>query len=136
MQQNRKRRRIRSQNNDLADTAVESLGRFVGALFQLAVVRGLLHEVEDFLREGLVGDGPGRGFVGHVELCVVRVLADVDEGDRDGGECERLARCRRVHGLVLENRERCECVELFSECRSLARALGPRLGKIEAGPSP
>ena len=59
MQQDRKRRSIGSQDYDLADTTVERLGRFVGALFQLAVVRGLLDEVENFLRQGLVGHWPG-----------------------------------------------------------------------------
>ena len=50
MQQDGQRRRIRRQNDNLRDTAIQRLGRFVGALFQLSVVRGLLHEVEDFLR--------------------------------------------------------------------------------------
>ena len=31
---------------------------FVRALFQLSVVGGLLDEIEDGLRQGLVGDGP------------------------------------------------------------------------------
>lgn len=64
MQQNGQRRRVRSQNHNLADAAVQRLGGFVGAFFQLAVVRGLLDEVENLLREGLVGDGPGGAFVG------------------------------------------------------------------------
>ena len=65
MQQNRKRRCIRSQDHDLADTAIQRLGRFVGALLQLAVVRGLLDEIENFLRQGLVGHRPCCRFGGH-----------------------------------------------------------------------
>lgn len=70
MQENGERRGVCSEDDNLADTSVERLGRFVGALFQLSVVRGLLDEIEDFLRQGLVRDGPGGGFVGHFERYV------------------------------------------------------------------
>ena len=43
---------VSGQDDDLGDTAVEGLGCFVGALLQLAVVRGLLDEVENVLGEG------------------------------------------------------------------------------------
>ena len=59
MKQDSERRSIGGQNDDFGNTSVERLCSFVGALFQLAVVRGLLDEVEDFLGEGCVGDGPG-----------------------------------------------------------------------------
>ena len=65
VQQDCQRRRVGGEDDDLGDTSVESLGRLVGALLQLTVVRGLLHEVEDLLREGLVGDRPGSGFGCH-----------------------------------------------------------------------
>lgn len=54
-----RRKLTSSENDDLGSTTVQGLGGFVGALLQLAVVRGLLDEVEDRLRESLVGDGPG-----------------------------------------------------------------------------
>jgi hypothetical protein len=49
---------VGGQDDDLGDTAVEGLGGLVGALLQLAVVGGLLDEVEDLLGESLVGLGP------------------------------------------------------------------------------
>jgi hypothetical protein len=43
---------------------------FVCAFLQLAVMRGLLDNSEDLLRESLVGDRPGGGWiVGHVGSC-------------------------------------------------------------------
>jgi hypothetical protein len=40
---------------------------FVGTFLQLAVVGSLLDNVEDFLSEGLVGNGPSSGLsVGHI----------------------------------------------------------------------
>lgn len=57
---------IGGEDDNLRDTSVESLGGLVGALLQLAVVAGLLHEVEDLLGEGLVGDRPCGGLGGHV----------------------------------------------------------------------
>lgn len=65
MQQDRKWRGVCSQDDNLTDTSVQRLGRLVGAFLKLSVVRGLLDEVENFLRQGLVGDRPGCGFVGH-----------------------------------------------------------------------
>lgn len=71
MQQNRERRGVRSEDDNLTDAAVEGLGRFVGALLQLAVVRGLLDEVQNLLREGCVGDGPGGVGGGHSLFAMV-----------------------------------------------------------------
>lgn len=59
MEKNGKRRGVRCKNDDLGDASVQSLGCFVRAFFELAVMRGLLHDIEDFLRECCVGDGPG-----------------------------------------------------------------------------
>ena len=57
---------IRCHDDELADSAVESFSRFVGALFEHFVVGGLLHEVEDLLCELGVGQGEGFGVdVGH-----------------------------------------------------------------------
>ena len=50
---------VGGEDDDLGDSSVQYLDSFVGALFELAVVRGLLDDVEDFLGEGGVGDGPG-----------------------------------------------------------------------------
>jgi hypothetical protein len=44
---------VRSEDDQLADTAVEGLGSLVGTLLQLPVMCGLLYEVKDLLREGL-----------------------------------------------------------------------------------
>lgn len=55
MQQDRQRRRVGGQDDELADTAVQGLGRLVGALLRLAVVGRLLDQVEEFLLERLVG---------------------------------------------------------------------------------
>lgn len=52
---------VGGEDDDLGDSAVERLGRLVGALLQLAVVAGLLDDVEDLLGEGRVGDGPSWG---------------------------------------------------------------------------
>jgi hypothetical protein len=59
---------------------------FVSPLFQLSVVAGLLDDVEDFLREGFVGDGPGCGGVvfGHC-LSIHWARASVDVCEVDGG---------------------------------------------------
>lgn len=59
MQQDSERACIRRENNQLRSTAIERLGRFVGTLFQLLVVRSLLNDIKDVLGEGFVGDGPG-----------------------------------------------------------------------------
>ena len=65
------RRGVGGQDDNLGDTSVEGLGGLVGTLLQLAVVAGLLHEVEDLLGESLVGDGPRGGLGGHVDgICV------------------------------------------------------------------
>lgn len=50
---------IGGQNDDLGGSAVQGLGGLVGTLLQLAVVAGLLDEVEQGLGEALIGDGPG-----------------------------------------------------------------------------
>lgn len=47
MQQDFNRLRIGSHDDDFGDTAVECLGGFVGTLFGLLVVGGLLDEIEE-----------------------------------------------------------------------------------------
>jgi hypothetical protein len=54
---------VGGENDELGGTTVKGLGGLVGALLDLAVVSGLLHEVEEALGEGLIGDGPGWGVV-------------------------------------------------------------------------
>lgn len=49
MKKDSQRGGIGSQDDDFRGTAVQRLGGFVGALFELAVVRGLLDEVEEGL---------------------------------------------------------------------------------------
>lgn len=65
---------VGSKDDDLRDTTVESFGGLVGALLQLAVVGGLLDEVEDFLAEGLVGLGPCSAGVGHRRYLFAEVV--------------------------------------------------------------
>jgi hypothetical protein len=52
-------RGVGGEDDELGGSAVKRLGSLVGALLQLAVVAGLLDEVEELLGEGFVGDGPG-----------------------------------------------------------------------------
>lgn len=49
---------VGGEDDNLGDTTVKSLGRLVGTLLQLAVVGGLLDDVEDLLGEGRIGDWP------------------------------------------------------------------------------
>jgi hypothetical protein len=44
---------VRSEDDQLADSAVEGLGSLVGALLKLAVMSGLLDKVKDLLRKSL-----------------------------------------------------------------------------------
>lgn len=53
VEKNGQGRSVGSEDDDFGDTAIQRLGALVGALLQLAVVRRLLHEIEDFLRKGL-----------------------------------------------------------------------------------
>ena len=84
------------EDNDLGDSAVESLGRLVRTFLQLAVMAGLLDNVEDLLREGRVGDGPGcrkdvRSFFREkiilaAVLTSARVLFVRHDVDKEGGK--------------------------------------------------
>lgn len=56
MQQNLERLRVGGEDDELASAAIQRLGRLVGALLQLAVVRGLLDQVQDRLRQRGVGE--------------------------------------------------------------------------------
>lgn len=58
MEEDRKRGGVGGEDDDFRDTSVQGLGGLVGALLQLAGVRGLLDDVEDLLGESCVGDGP------------------------------------------------------------------------------
>jgi len=61
---------VGSEDDDLADSAVKSLGRLVGAFLQLAVVGCLLNKIEDLLCKSCVGNGPGGRavlFFGHLD---------------------------------------------------------------------
>ena len=49
MEENGERSSVCGEDDDLADTTVEGLGSFVGTLLELAVVRGLLNDVENLL---------------------------------------------------------------------------------------
>lgn len=49
---------VGGEDDDLGDSAVKGLGSLVGTLLQLAVVGGLLDDIEDLLGEGRVGDWP------------------------------------------------------------------------------
>jgi hypothetical protein len=58
VKQDGERNSVSSQNDNLGDATVEGLGSFVGAFFELTVVRCLLDKVENVLGERCVGDGP------------------------------------------------------------------------------
>ena len=51
MEKDRKGGRIGCEDDDLGDSSIQGLRGLVGTLLQLAVVRGLLDDVEDFLGE-------------------------------------------------------------------------------------
>lgn len=70
---------VGGQDDDLRDTSVEGLGGLVGTLLQLAVVAGLLDEVEDLLGEGLVGDRPRGGLGGH-DVVVLKIVKKIWQG--------------------------------------------------------
>lgn len=59
MKENRKRSSVRCENDNLRNTTVQCLGCLVGTFLQLAEMRRLLDNVEDFLGKSCVGDWPG-----------------------------------------------------------------------------
>ena len=61
VQQDLQRLSVGSHNDELGNAAVQRLGGFVGALLELLVVRGLLDQVQDLLRERRVSQGVGFG---------------------------------------------------------------------------
>jgi len=50
---------VGGEHNEFADTTIEGLGGFIGSLLQLAVVGRLLNDVENLLRQGVIGEGEG-----------------------------------------------------------------------------
>lgn len=67
VQEDGQRSGVGSEDDDLGDAAVESLGGLVGALLQLLVVGCLLDDIQDLLGQGCVGRGPGwRGMLAEV----------------------------------------------------------------------
>ena len=63
VEKNGERGGVSGEDDQLADSAVEGLGRLVSAFFQLAVMGRLLNEVKNLLRESLVGLGPSCGLL-------------------------------------------------------------------------
>jgi len=59
MEENLERLGVSGEDDELSSTTIEGLGGFVGSLLELPVVGGLLHEVEDLLRERGVREGEG-----------------------------------------------------------------------------
>ena len=49
MKEDRKRGGVRSKDDDFGDASVQGLCCLVGTLLQLAIVRCLLNDIEDFL---------------------------------------------------------------------------------------
>jgi hypothetical protein len=70
VQDDRQRGGVGSENDKLAGSTGERLGRLVSTLLQLAVMAALLDKVEELLGKSRVGLGPGSGFV-LVSHCVV-----------------------------------------------------------------
>lgn len=58
MEQDRERRGIRGQDDQLRGTTIQGLGGLVRTLLQLAVMGRLLDQIQDVLSQSLVGDGP------------------------------------------------------------------------------
>lgn len=50
MEENGERRSVGSENDDLTNTTIQGLRRFVCAFLELTVVGGLLNDVKDLLR--------------------------------------------------------------------------------------
>jgi len=61
---------VSSQDDKLCDASVKSFGSFVCTLLQLLVLRSLLNEVENLIRESSVRDRPSLPFllIGHVDM--------------------------------------------------------------------
>lgn len=59
MEEDRQRRGVRRENDNLGDTTVQGLRGLVGTLLQLAVVGRLLNDVKDLLGESSISYGPG-----------------------------------------------------------------------------
>jgi len=69
MEENLQRSGVSCEYDEFRDTSVEGFGRFIRTLFQLAVVRCLLDEIEDLLGEGLISEGESFGInTSHLEL--------------------------------------------------------------------
>lgn len=58
VEKNGERGSVCCEDNDLRDTTVQGLGSLVGSLLQLTEVGRLLNNVEDFLGQSRIGDGP------------------------------------------------------------------------------
>lgn len=54
MQNNFDRLDIRRHYDELTDTTVQRLGRLVGTLLELLVVRSLLRQIQDLIRQGSI----------------------------------------------------------------------------------
>ena len=61
MQENGERLGVGGQHDQISNATIERLGGFVGALLELLVVVGLLHQVQDGRRQLGVGQGEGLG---------------------------------------------------------------------------
>lgn len=58
MKKDSKRGSVCCKDDDLRDTSVQSLCSLVGPLFQLSGMACLLHNVQQLLGQGRIGDGP------------------------------------------------------------------------------
>jgi hypothetical protein len=69
-----------SHDDELANPTVQSLGSLVGTLLELLVVRSLLDQIEDLVRQLSVGEGESLGVgsgAGHCVCASVDVVVDV-----------------------------------------------------------
>lgn len=61
MQDNFNRLNISSHHDELANATIQRLGRLIGTLLELLVVRRLLNQVENLVRQAGIGQGESFG---------------------------------------------------------------------------
>jgi hypothetical protein len=98
VQENLKRLGIGSHDNEFRSSSVESLGGFVGSLFELLVVRSLLDQVKNLV--GQVGIGKRECFGVGLGGLMNKIIRKIDDGD----ELETLIGC-----IPLDFRWGCQC---------------------------
>lgn len=95
VQQNSQGVGVGGEDGNLAGVAIEGLGDFVGTLLGLPVVSGRLQQIENLLRQGRVGQGPGCD--GKVSIGTMRVQT-ISSRRTQRGRTSRLLVTRHLSG--------------------------------------